>query len=58
MLTPIVYTFYINLNIHIHSHGVTDDDSWFCQNIFSKLKSVIFFFKLNVLMIFDVSNNS
>ena len=54
MLTSIVYTLYIILNIQIRSH----DDSWFCQNVFSKLKSVVFFLKLNVLMIFDVTNNS
>ena len=23
------YTLYINLNIQIHTHSVTDDDSWF-----------------------------
>ena len=32
-VTSIVYTLYINLNIQIHSHSVTDEDSWFCQNL-------------------------
>ena len=41
----ILYNLCINLNIPIHSHNVTDDDSWFCRNMSSKLKSFVVFFR-------------